>query len=157
MNSAWYFRVGHPVWDTPCSHAALIVGLGNVIDNAQYSPRLQHMMTDMLDEYKTIRIRLKGIEQQLREFVDSSESGQILLGILGIGIINTSVFLAAIDKGQAFNNSNEFAVWLGLSPKQHVSGNMSKMGGIIKRGNRYLRKQLVHGASALLSDAKYTS
>lgn len=101
------------------------------------------MMTDMLNEYKAIRLRLKGIEQQLREFVDSSESGKILLSIPGIGIINTSAFLAAIDKGQAFNNPKEFAVWLGLTPKLHASGNVSKMGGITKRGDRYLRKQLV--------------
>ena len=29
--------------------------------------------------------------------------------------------------------------------------NISKMGGISKRGDRYLRKQLVHGARALVS------
>ena len=137
----------------PCGHAALIVGLGSVIDNAQYSLLLPHMMTDILDEYKVIRLRLKHIEQQLRECVDSSESGQILLSIPGIGIINASAFLAAIDKGQAFNTPKEFAVWLGLTPKQHASGNMSKMGGITKRGDRYLRKQLVHGARALVSRA----
>ena len=61
--------------------------------------------------------------------------------------------LAAIDKGQAFNNPKEFAVWLGLTPKQHASGNISKMGGITKRGDRYLRKQLIHGARALVSRA----
>ena len=137
----------------PCGQAALIVGLGSVIDNAQYSLLLPHMMTDILDEYKVIRLRLKHIEQQLRECVDSSESGQILLSIPGIGIINASAFLAAIDKGQAFNTPKEFAVWLGLTPKQHASGNMSKMGGITKRGDRYLRKQLVHGARALVSRA----
>ena len=137
----------------PLGHAALIIGVENVIDSPQYSARLKGMMTDMLDEYKAIRLRLKGIEQQLREFVDSSESGKILLSIPGIGIINASAFLAAIDKGQAFNNPKEFAVWLGLTPKQHASGNVSKMGGITKRGDRYLRKQLVHGARALVSRA----
>jgi transposase len=44
-------------------------------------------------------------------------------------------------------------VWLGLPLKQHASGNISKMGGITKRGNRYLRKQLIHGARALVSRA----
>jgi transposase len=62
--------------------------------------------------------------------------------------------LAAIDKAQAFNNPKEFAVWLGLTPKQHASGNISKMGDITKRGDRYyLRKQLIHGARALVSCA----
>ena len=43
----------------PCGHAALLVGLDGVIDNAQYSVRLQNMMMDMLNEYKAILLRLK--------------------------------------------------------------------------------------------------
>jgi transposase len=48
----------------PCGHAALLIGVEGVIDSAQYSVRLQDMMRDMLNEYKVIRLRLKGIEQQ---------------------------------------------------------------------------------------------
>ena len=137
----------------PCGHKALLIGLSRVINNSQYSHRLQDMVIDMLSEYEITLKRLKDIEKQLGEFVDASESGKILRSIPGIGVINASAFLAAIDKGQAFNNPKEFAVWLGLTPKQHASGNISKMGGITKRGDRYLRKQLVHGARALVSRA----
>jgi len=137
----------------PCGHKALLGGLNSVIDNPQYSHRLQNLVIDMLIEYQTTLNRLKGIEQQLRIFVEDSESGRILLGIPGIGIINASALLASIDKGQAFNSPKEFAVWLGLTPKQHASGNISKMGGITKRGDRYLRKQLVHGARSVVSRA----
>ena len=46
---------------------------------------------------------------------------------------------------------------MGLTPKQRASGNISKMGGITKRGDRYLRKQLIHGARSVVSrDAKKT-
>ena len=137
----------------PCGHKALLNGLNGVIDNAQYSHRLQNMMIDMLSEYETTLKRLKGIEQQLGIFVEGSESGRILLSIPGIGIINASALLASIDKGQAFSHPKEFAVWLGLTPKQHASGNINKMGGITKRGDRYLRKQLVHGARSVVSRA----
>jgi transposase len=137
----------------PCGHKALLNGLTSVIDNPQYSHRLQDMVIDMLSEYDITLNRLKGIEKQLGEFVDASESGKILRSIPGIGVINVSALLAAIDKGQAFNNPKEFAVWLGLTPKQHASGNISKMGGITKRGDRYLRKQLIHGARAFVSRA----
>jgi transposase len=71
----------------------------------------------------------------------------------GIGIINASAIIATIDKGQAFNNPREFAVWLGLTPQQYASGNTSRMGSITKRGDRYLRKQLVHGARTVVSHA----
>jgi transposase len=137
----------------PCGHQALLNGLTRVIDNPQYSHHLQNMVIDILSEYKTTFERIKGIEKQLSEFVDDSKSGKILRSIPGIGIINASALLAAIDKGQAFNNPKEFAVWLGLTPKLHASGNMSKMGGITKRGDRYLRKQLIHGARAFVCRA----
>jgi transposase len=137
----------------PCGHKALLNGLTSVIDNLQYSHRLQEMVIDMLSEYEITLKRLKDIEKQLGEFVDASESGKILRSIPGIGVINASALLAAIDKGQAFNNPKEFAVWLGLTPKQLASGNISKMGGITKRGDRYLRKQLIHGARAFVSRA----
>jgi transposase len=111
------------------------------------------MVKEMLSEYNTTIERLNSIKKQLDECVDASESGKILLSIPGIGVMNASALLAAIDKGQAFNNPKEFAVWLGLTPKQHASGNISKMGGITKRGDRYLRKQLIHGARAFVSRA----
>jgi transposase len=110
-------------------------------------------MWPLLSEYDTTIERLNSIKKQLDECVDESESGKIILSIPGIGVMNASALLAAIDKGQAFNNPKEFAVWLGLTPKQHASGNISKMGGIIKRGDRYLRKQLVHGARSVVSRA----
>jgi transposase len=137
----------------PCGHAAFLNGLTSIIDNPQYSHRLQDMVIDMLSEYKTTINRLKSIEKQLTEFVEGCESGRILLSIPGIGIINAPAFLAAIDKGQAFSNPKELAVWLGLTPKHHASGDMNKMGGITKRGDRYLRKQLVHGARSVVSRA----
>jgi transposase len=137
----------------PCGHAAFLNGLTSIIDNPQYSHRLQDMVIDMLSEYKTMVNRLKSIEKQLTAFVEGCESGRILLSIPGIGIINASAFLAAIDKGQAFSNPKELAVWLGLSPNQHASGDMNKRGGITKRGDRYLRKHLVHGARSVVSRA----
>jgi transposase len=85
-------------------------GLNSVIDNAQYSQRLQDMVIDMLSEYDTTIERLNSIKKQLDEFVDESESGKILLSIPSIGVMNASALLAAIDKGQAFNNPKEFAV-----------------------------------------------
>ena len=62
-------------------------------------------------------------------------------------------FFASIGSGQAFANAKDFAVWLGITPKQFASGNKSVMAGISKRGDQYLRKQLIHGARAIISHA----
>ncbi len=134
-------------------HKAFTESLSQVMNDPKYSGNLQNMATDFLGEYELIVSRIKQIERQLKSFVEGCQSGRILMSIPGIGFINASAILAAIDKGQAFNTPKEFAVWLGLTPKQHASGNINKMGGITKRGDRYLRKQLVHGARALISRA----
>lgn len=51
----------------------------------------------------------------------------------------------------AFAKAHDLAAWLGLTTRQHATGGRTRMLGISKRGNCYLRKQLVHGARAALS------
>lgn len=134
-------------------HKALRESLTSVMNEPTFSHHLQNMASEFLSEYTFITTRIKDIEQKLKTFIDDNVSGSILLSIPGIGVINSSAILAAIDKGQAFHNPKEFAVWLGLTPRQHASGNSNKMGGITKRGDGYLRKQLTHGARTVVSRA----
>ena len=47
-------------------------------------------------------------------------------------------------------NGRQFAAWLGLVPKQHSTGGQTRLLGISKRGDSYLRKLLIHGARATL-------
>jgi transposase len=54
--------------------------------------------------------------------------------------------VASIGNGAAFHKGREFAAWMGLVPKQYSTGGKAKLSGISKRGNRYLRKILIHRA-----------
>lgn len=58
--------------------------------------------------------------------------------------------IAAIGKGETFERGRDLAAWLGLVPRQFTTGGKSKLLGISKRGNKYLRKLLIHGARAAL-------
>ena len=53
-------------------------------------------------------------------------------------------------------SGREFAAWLGLVPRQNSSGGKHRLGGISKRGNQYLRRLLINGASANLLRSKAT-
>ncbi|MCP4277816.1 MAG: IS110 family transposase [Gammaproteobacteria bacterium] len=64
---------------------------------------------------------------------------QIVRSLPGIGFINASAIIAHIDRGQAFDQSKQISVWLGITPSQYGSGDKTSTGGITKRGNRYLR------------------
>jgi hypothetical protein len=57
---------------------------------------------------------------------------------------------------KVFRSGREFAAWLGLVPRQNSTGGKTRLGGITKRGNRYLRRLLINGASANLLRSKAT-
>lgn len=114
------------------------------------SPILKVQFRLAVEEYHRLSERIDGIENELRQLVQREALCQLLSSIPGIGVINATAIYSAIGKGDQFSNAREFAVWLGLTPRQSSSGNSFKSGGITKRGDRYLRKQLVHGARAML-------
>ena len=43
------------------------------------------------------------------------------------------------------------AAWIGLVPRQYTTGGKPRLGGIGRRANHYLRRQLIHGARAVVS------
>ena len=55
--------------------------------------------------------------------------------------------------GAQFEKGRQCAAFLGLVPRQHSSGGKERLLGISKRGDRYLRTLLVHGARAALRTA----
>lgn len=74
-----------------------------------------------------------------------------LATIPGIGVINATALLAAVGDASAFAKGRDLAAWLGLTPRQHSTGGKTKLLGISKRGNKYLRSQLIHGARAAMT------
>ena len=117
------------------------------------STTLTWLVNDIYHEYQSLNARIKEIEKQLKTDIENHLLGKILLSIPGIGYLNASAFIASIGNGQAFATGKEFAVWLGITPKQFASGNKSIMTGISKRGDGYLRKMLIHGARAVINHA----
>jgi transposase len=75
--------------------------------------------------------------------------------IEGVGPITASAIVATISDPTVFKNGREVSAWLGLVPKQHSSGNKIVLGGITKRGDRYIRKLLVHGARAVVKTCEH--
>ena len=137
----------------PQGHRAFEKAIWDVIFDDNQRPLIKLMANEVYDEYQNLSKRLKGINSLIRQLVDKDPNGQILQSIPGIGPIIASAFAASIGKGQAFNSPQELAVWLGLTPRQFASGNKSFNGRITKRGDCYLRKQLIHGARTVVCHA----
>jgi transposase len=71
----------------------------------------------------------------------------------GFGPIVASAFRSVIGDGRAYARGRDAAASIGLVPRQHSSGGKNVLLGISKRGNKYLRKQLVHGARSVVLQA----
>lgn len=136
----------------PKGHRHFCLLLQQCIDPActQLSGCLKAELCCIAGEYAALNQRIKGLTDTLAEMAASHPLCQLLLTIPGIGVINATALVSAIGNGSQFSSGRELAVWLGLTPRQSSSGERFHSGGITKRGNRYLRKQLVHGARSLL-------
>ena len=125
-----------------------------VVDNEKLSLTFRHELSYYLQEFNQVNERLTSIEKSIRALCEYSPCYQILCSIPGFGLITASALFASIDKGQAFSSAKALAVWLGITPTHRASGNHFHSGGISKRGDRYLRKQIIHGARAAMRWAK---
>ena len=85
-------------------------------------------------------------DKQLEKLANINVICKEIQKIQGVGPLIASGIVATIGDPKAFRNGREVAAWLGLTPKQHSSGDKIVLGGISKRGDRYMRKLLVQGA-----------
>jgi transposase len=65
-------------------------------------------------------------------------------------VINATALVAAVGHASAFGKGRDLAAWQGLTPRQHSTGGKTRVLRISKRGNKYLRTQLIHGARSAM-------
>src|SRR6476620_3929900 len=131
--------------------------LPGVIEDAEQNltPRLRWLLDRMWSEWKQVELDIKGMTEELERISEENELCRRLLRIPGFGPLVSTATVAAIGNGAAFRCGRDFAAWVGIVPRQHSTGGKQKLLGISKRGNRYLRRMLIHGARAVLFRVKY--
>ena len=76
-----------------------------------------------------------------------------LMSIPGIGPMVSTALVASVGSGWAFSSGRQMSAFLGLVPRQASTGGHTRLLGISKRGDRYMRALLIHGARAVLRTA----
>jgi transposase len=74
--------------------------------------------------------------------------------IPGIGVIGATATVATITEPGAFKTGRDLAAWIGLVPRQYSTGGKERLGDISKQGDRYLRRLLILGATAVIQHAR---
>ena len=110
----------------------------------------------LANQIEQIEAAISALERQLLAWHKSNPVSQRLASIPGIGPIIATAIATTVADPNVFRSGREFAAWLGLVPRQNSTGGKIRLGGITKRGNRYLRRLLINGASANLLRSKAT-
>lgn len=118
--------------------------------DACVSARMIQLVSELRAEWKVLDSRIEALNGEFVETARQDEVMRRLTSIPGIGVLNATALAAAIGNGGSFDRARDLGAWLGLVPRQHSTGGKARLFGITKRGNKYLRTLLIHGARAAL-------
>jgi transposase len=135
-----------------------LAGLLEAPDDRGLSERIRTLIADMRAQWMDLDRRIRAFDAEFAAFLRDTSDARLLASIPGVGPLIASALIAAIGAGEAFEHGRDLSAWLGLVPRQATTGGKPKLLGISKRGNRYLRRMLIHGArSALPHVAEYST
>jgi transposase len=114
------------------------------------TPMLRELARRFLEQVRALDEWIDGLNAQLRHAFSANETCQRLAEVVGIGPVIATAVVGTVGNARAFKNGRQFAAWMGLTPRQHSSGERTRLLGITKRGDAYLRTLFVQGARAVL-------
>jgi transposase len=115
---------------------------------------MQQALQVLLDQLTALAQQIGQLDRGMHRQHRGSDVSRRLETIPGIGVIGATAIASTIADPSAFKTGRDFAAWIGLVPRQHSTGGKEKLGGISKQGDRYLRRLLVIGATAVIQHAR---
>ncbi len=115
------------------------------------TPLSREMFTEHYERLVVLDDEIKTQDQRISGLCQANELSKRYKKVLGVGPLIATAVLFDIGDGKGYARSSDYAASLGLVPRQHSSGDKQLYLGISKRGNRYIRTLLIHGARAVLS------
>jgi transposase len=110
----------------------------------------RRLLASLHSELSELDEKIERIEKELQAVYGASEACQRIAAVEGIGLLTATAAVAAMSDGKVFDSGRQFAAWLGLVPRQHSSGGKTRLLGISKRGDTYLRTLFIHGARSVV-------
>jgi transposase len=119
-------------------------------EDASLPPLLCRVLAQLREHLAELASRITNLERELAAWHRANEASQRLAAIPGVGLLTATALVASVGDARVFANARQFAAWLGLTPREHSSGGQRRLLGISKKGDRYLRRLLVHGARSVV-------
>ena len=137
------------VWRIPELHA-----LAQDASRTELPDAVRGCVELIIGQIDDLQQRVKVIEKAILVCLRASEVSLRLRTIPGIGVITATAIAATVADANVFRSGRHFAAWIGLVPRQNGTGGKVHLGPISKKGDPYIRKLLVLGATAVIRYAK---
>jgi transposase len=98
--------------------------------------------------------RIAKIEYRIKVQGQADPDVKAILDIPGVGLLTATATVATIGDANAFRSGRECSAWTGIVPRQTGTGGKTCLHGISKRGDKYLRTLLIHGARSVVNNAR---
>jgi len=99
--------------------------------------------------------RVGEMDKLIKRLADSNEDCVRLQQLRGIGPMIATALIASVGDARQYHKGRQMAAAIGITPKQHSSGDKHRLLGISKRGDVYLRTLMIHGARAVVARATH--
>jgi transposase len=119
-------------------------------DTTDTSQVLREILQEMSGRLDVFEERLKAYDHRIASLARTNQQTARLMAVEGVGPLTATALVASVGDARQFRSGRELSAWLGLTPRQHSSGERTVLLGISKRGDRYLRTLLIHGARSAL-------
>lgn len=139
--------------EAPVSTAAFLRAASELLERPEVSA-LRGALQVVLGEVSLYEQSMHECEAQLARWHADDEIVRKLDEVSGIGLLTASALKTAVGSPERFANGRQLSAWLGMTPREHSSGERRKLGHISRQGNTYVRTLLIHGSRAALLAAQ---
>ena len=115
----------------------------------------RQIFNELYNDLSAREERIAQVERSIRILGSQHEVVRRLETVPGIGYLSATALFGAVGDAKQYKNGRQLAAWMGLVPRQFSSGGKQRLFGITKRGDKYLRKLLVHGARSITTRAEH--
>jgi transposase len=136
--------------------AGLRSGLKELLSQAgqgEVSETLLGWLAQRQADWSYFDTQIKTCERQMKQHYQTAQACDLIGQAPGIGLITATATVALVGHAGQFDSARHFGSWLGLTPKEHSSGERRQLGGLTGRGDVYLRKLYVHGGRSVVQAA----
>ncbi len=113
------------------------------------------MLRGLCNDRKALDRRVVELDREIELIAESRPDAKRLQPLRAVGPITATARVTAVGTAEHFARGRQMAASLGLTPRQHSTGGKERLLGITKRGDAYLRSLLIHGARAVIHQAKH--